>query len=379
MHGTVCYNKQEMLHCCGMGRQDQTEATKRERRQNRTMIFLSFAPMEGLTDSVYRRVHHECFPGTDLYYLPFISPTQHHRLTTREARELDPKSNTGVPCVPQVLTKDPELCLWFAKLAEDLGYREININAGCPSATVTAKGKGAGLLRNPDALRKFLDGVLTKSPLPVSVKTRIGYQSAEEWLDLLQIYNTYPLKKLIVHARTCGERYDPGTVHWECLKETARNCRHELVINGDLFTADDIHRVTAELPGVSGVMLGRGLVANPGLIREVREQIAVTKKEITFFHDRLVEEYMKVYDPYVVFMKLRVVMKHMICCFDVDYREDRHLRKSGSLRELLEIDRTLFRDHELKAAPAFLPDPPQRLLQSWTENDTERSWKERFE
>ena len=152
-----------------------------------------FAPLEGLTDSIYRKLHYRYFGGPDWYYTPFLSPTIHRTLTNREKRELPRADLAGIPVVPQVLTKNAEDFVWLAGVCRDLGYSEINLNLGCPSGTVTAKGKGAGMLRDLDALDRFLDGIFSQSPLFISVKTRIGFESSEEWENLLELYNRYPM------------------------------------------------------------------------------------------------------------------------------------------------------------------------------------------
>ena len=138
-----------------------------------------FAPMEGVTDSVYRRLHHAYFGGVDRYYMPFFSPTMHRTLTGREDRELPPASSVPFAAVPQVLTKSAEDFIWAAQVCRDRGYEEVNLNIGCPSGTVVAKGKGAGMLGNVDELDRFLDAVFKDSPIPVSVKTRLGLTEPE--------------------------------------------------------------------------------------------------------------------------------------------------------------------------------------------------------
>ena len=161
-----------------------------------------FAPLEGLTDSIFRRVHHTYFPERiERYYTPFFSPTVHRALTHREARELPPADSLGVTVIPQLLTKVPEDFLWMAGQCRDLGYEEVNLNLGCPSGTVTAKGKGSGMLREPESLDRFLEAIFRDAPLPVSVKTRIGFYDAEEFPRLLEIYNQYPIKELTIHPR----------------------------------------------------------------------------------------------------------------------------------------------------------------------------------
>ena len=131
-----------------------------------------FAPMEGVTGAVYRRTHHEFFPGVDKYFMPFITPTTTERFTPRQKRDIAPEVNAGVPAVPQLLTKSAADCIWAADALADLGYTEVNLNLGCPSGTVTAKGKGAGFLADPDALDRFLDAVFSACRGAVSVKTR---------------------------------------------------------------------------------------------------------------------------------------------------------------------------------------------------------------
>ena len=146
-----------------------------------------FAPMEGLTDSVYRSLHHKYFGGVDKYYMPFLSPTVHRSLTPREARELPMADTVDFEAVPQLLTKSVEDFLWAAEQCRDRGYREINLNLGCPSGTVFSKGKGSGLLRDPDGLERFLDGICADPPLPISLKTRLGVAEATEFPRLLEI------------------------------------------------------------------------------------------------------------------------------------------------------------------------------------------------
>ena len=126
-----------------------------------------FAPMEGLTDSVYRRLHHKYFGGIDRYYMPFLSPTIHRTLPHMEDRELPMANSVDFGAVPQVLTKVPGDFLWAAEQCRDRGYEEVNLNVGCPSGTVVSKGKGAGMLAEPEELARFLDEVFAKSPLPV--------------------------------------------------------------------------------------------------------------------------------------------------------------------------------------------------------------------
>ena len=159
-----------------------------------------FAPMEGVTGAVYRRTHHEFFSGVDKYFMPFITPTTNEKLTPRQKRDVLPEYNEGVPAVPQLLTKSAADCIWAVNALHDLGYPEVNLNLGCPSGTVTAKGKGAGFLAHPDELDRFFDEVFAKCE-GISVKTRLGVHEASEFDKLLEIYNRYPITELTIHPR----------------------------------------------------------------------------------------------------------------------------------------------------------------------------------
>ena len=224
-----------------------------------------FAPMEGLTDRVFRQLHHRFFGGVDRYYMPFFSPTVHRSLTTWESRELPKADSAGFTAVPQVLTKVPEDFLWAAEVLRDLGYGEINLNLGCPSGTVVAKGKGSGMLRDPDGLRRFLDQIFSASSLPVSAKTRLGLEAPEEFPAILEILNCYPIREVTIHPRVRRQFYE-GEVHREWFDYALENSRNPLCFNGDIRTLSDVRALRERYPSLNAVMIGRGLIADPGML-----------------------------------------------------------------------------------------------------------------
>ena len=224
-----------------------------------------FAPMEGLTDSVFRRLHQQYFPGVDRYYMPFFSPTVHRTLTHKEQRELPKADSVPLCAVPQVLTKSAEDFLWAAQVCRDLGYGEVNLNLGCPSGTVVAKGKGSGLLRSPEELDRFLDAVFLEAPLPISVKTRIGLESAGEFPALMTVFNRYPIRELTVHPRVRQQFYE-GAVNREAFAYAVESSVNPLCYNGDIRTLAQAEALAEQYPGLSAVMIGRGLLANPGML-----------------------------------------------------------------------------------------------------------------
>ena len=233
-----------------------------------------FAPMEGLTDSIYRRLHHHYFPGADRYYMPFLSPTVHRSLTHREDRELPMADSVPFSAVPQLLTRVPEDFLWAAQVCLDRGYNEVNLNVGCPSGTVVSKSKGSGMLRDVQALDAFLEQIFEKAPLPISVKTRLGLEDPQEFPALLEVFNRYPIRELTIHPRVRRQFYD-GSVYMDSFRCAAANSRNPLCYNGDIVTLSQAEAIGKEFPGVQSVMIGRGLVADPGMLSGGTDVIAL--------------------------------------------------------------------------------------------------------
>lgn len=311
---------------------------------------IRFAPMEGLTDAVYRRTHHQHYGGVSKYYIPFVSPTQHHVFTPKELRGIAPERNAGIPTVPQLLAKDAEHFLWAACELKEMGYEEVNLNIGCPSGTVTAKGKGAGMLRDLFHLDAFLNQVFRNTPLPVSVKTRIGFESPEEWAEILEVLAQYPIHELIVHPRTRSSFYKAGTLCHEAFRTAAESCKLPLVYNGDLFEQADCELLQRDYPGMP-MMMGRGLVCNPALARTVCGGKGLERQEFRDFHDALYEAYRKELTREQAHSRMRELMIYMACCFDGAEKAAKSVRKSNPDNYEAAIN-CLF-DCPLATAPCF--------------------------
>ena len=296
-----------------------------------------FAPMEGLTDSIYRKNHHRFFGGVDAYYMPFISPTVHRCLTHREARELPMADSVPFRAVPQVMTKVAEDFLWAAGECRNRGYDEVNLNAGCPSGTVVAKKKGAGMLEDPDALDAFLDSVFSAAPLPVSVKTRLGVKEPEEFVRILEVYNRYPIRELTIHPRVRKQFYD-GDVDMEMFRYALENSKNPLCFNGNLRTLSEVKAFAAAFPSVEAVMVGRGLIGNPAMFTPGKED------RLEAFHDALLEEYMVVFGgARNAMFRMKENWRHMIRMFDGSEKLFKQLRKCTDVAEYRRITGEIFR------------------------------------
>ena len=251
------------------------------------------APMEGLTDRIWRQVHQKWFGAADApmcYYAPFLSPPENRVLIPKKMAELAPEANAGTVVIPQLLARDGELAAWMIGEVRKLGYTEVNLNFGCPSGTVTAKGKGAGMLRDPARLDAFLDAVFSAVEGPVSVKTRIGVQNPEEFAALLDIYNRDPICELTIHPRVMKQLYR-GQADRAAFAAALPECRMPVCYNGDVTTPEELHALEAEFPQLSGIMVGRGLIADPALFRRARGGAPASREELRGYCDDLYHGY----------------------------------------------------------------------------------------
>lgn len=308
-----------------------------------------YAPMEGLTGHVCRRVHHELFPGTDRYYTPFVTATHTHSFKQKEIHDVAPENNEGLSVVPQILAKDPEDFLWAASYMADLGYREVNLNLGCPVGTVVKHGRGSGMLSDPEGLDRFFDAVFggwDRAGLlgvSLSVKTRLGMTDPSEWERIFAVYASYPLSEITVHARTREDAYKgvPRLDVYRQIREKYPDL--PLVYNGNVFTPEDLALVKEHFPGTEAVMLGRGLVADPALARELQGGDPLTKKELRAFHDRLYGELTETMPgTTVVIGKMKEYWVHMGAMFPESGKQLKAVYKARTKVEYEGAVRVLF-------------------------------------
>lgn len=287
-----------------------------------------FAPLEGITGYVYRNAFQEFYPGVDKYFSPFIE-----NLKTREIRDIMPEYNKVEYLVPQVLTNDAERFLAIAAKAEEYGYKEINLNLGCPSMTVVTKCKGAGFLADINRLTEFLDKITEELNMRLSIKTRIGKEDREEFYKLIEIFNRYDLEELIIHPRLQKDFYR-GTPDVKMYGEAVKLSRNPLCYNGDLCSVENVARFREQFPDTDAVMIGRGFLANPGLITELIAGSPAGADTFWKFHDRLLEGYIEIMsgDRNVLF-KMKELWTYMIKQFPGNEKTYKKIMKSSSVIE----------------------------------------------
>ncbi len=325
---------------------------------------LEMAPLEGLTTYIFRNAHAKHFGKMDKYYTPFLSLHKEKEFSHKERQEIMPDNNEGLWVVPQVLTNSAEDFLKAAQKLKDIGYEEVNINLGCPSGTVVPKGKGAGMLAEPERLEKFLEEVFEKTPLKISIKTRLGMEEETEWERLLEIYNRFPLEELIVHARV-REDYYKQPVRLEPFAKTLEESKCPVCYNGDVLTVEDYVALKERFPKLEAVMLGRGLLQKPGLAGEINTKESFAKEavggneisattdygkgnsgyytKLHAFHDELYVEYQKILsgDRNVLF-KMKEFWSYLICNFPEKEKQLKKLHKTKSCAEYESWVRLMF-------------------------------------
>ena len=312
-----------------------------------------FAPLEGVTDVIYRRIHHDCFSGITKYFIPFVCPTQYKSFPPREFRAILPENNVGVPVVPQILTKYADHFLWAASEMANMGYTEVNLNLGCPSGTVTAKGKGSGMLREPVHLVEFLDEIYEKCPIKVSIKTRIGFASPDEWPGLLEIFARYPMSEFIIHPRTRTEFYN-GQPHAELVADAFAQTNAPIVYNGELCNVSDCRDMENRYPKAAALMLGRGLISNPAIAQELAGGEKLTLAALRNFHDKLFDAYAAADWPVkAIIGRMHEIMHYVSCSFADCDKARKAIRKASTLAAYESAVNKLFSECEMRPEPGF--------------------------
>lgn len=291
------------------------------------MIYL--APMEGITTYVFRNALAKYYGGIDRYYTPFLTASH---LKGRELRDVYPENNQGIDVVPQILTNDPELFIIISEQLAAIGYKEVNLNLGCPSGTVVSKKRGAGMLDDISELDKFLDYIYSKCKLNISVKTRIGMEFLSEWDDILEVYKKYPIEELIIHPRLRNEFYK-GSVHKDAFDKAVEELPQiKLCYNGDITDIESFKGVKHDVP----VMIGRGLVMNLNLANEIKDgkRGEFDRKKFREFLNELLENYMtEMSHEKQVVMKMKELWTYFSMGLDLDKKQLKEIHKVSRVSE----------------------------------------------
>lgn len=305
------------------------------------------APLEGVTNYIYRNAYHKYFSPMDKYFTPFISTNQNNSFSTRELKEILPANNEGLFTVPQILSNNAEAFVKTAHSIHAYGYDEVNLNLGCPSNTVVAKNRGSGFLFHPEQLDRFLDTIYTQTQMKISIKTRLGKFDPDEFYPLAKIFNQYPMEELIIHPRIQKDMYK-NKPRLDVFSQTLGGFDCSVCYNGDIFNTMDYQAIHAMFPTVEHVMLGRGIIGNPSLVGQIKTGMTADKATFRNFHDTLYDEYQKVmYGEKNVLNKMKELWFYMIHMFSDGKKVAKKIKKCEKLYNYDLIINDLFKSHEL--------------------------------
>ena len=309
-----------------------------------------FAPLEGIVGYIYRNAHNAYFNTNNLidkYFAPFIAANQSDTFKTKDLNYILPENNQGVVLIPQLLTNNAKNFIQTSKRIAQFGYTEINLNLGCPSGTVVSKKKGSGFLAFRDELDRFLDDIYTQPITDISIKTRLGKDDPEEFYALMEIYNKYPIKELIIHPRIQKDMYK-NTPNLRIFKEALAISKNPVCYNGDIFTIQDYLNFTEAFPDVDTIMLGRGLLANSSLIEQIEGHGKLDKQSLRMFHDQIYQEYQNIlYGEHNVLHKMKEIWFYMIQGFSNPENYEKKIRKSNRLHDYQAAVDSLFSEQEI--------------------------------
>ena len=322
------------------------------------------APLEGVTGYAFRRAHARYFTPADKYFAPFFAPTQEHVFPPRVLRELSPGRNASTNTVPQLLCRSAEDFVWAANALMDMGYGEVNLNLGCPSGTVTAKGKGAGFLSRTEELERFFEQVFSAARVKVSVKTRLGVLSPEEFPRLLEIYNRYPICELTVHARIRADMYRlPVREAW--FDYALGHSRASVCCNGDLFSAAAVRDFVQKRPECAAVMAGRGLAAGPDMTNLLSgagwRSEAARRAALREFHGEIYETCAADFgSARSAMLRMKELWSYLQFSFEDCGRELKRLMKAKGPAEFLSAADAVLSGCALATEPEYRPKEAQQ-------------------
>ena len=305
-------------------------------------IPIHFAPLQGYTDDVYRRIHHELMGGIQTYYTPFLR-MEGGGVRSKDMRDIRPEFNEGVPVVPQIIVKSMKEFDFLTGIVEEKGYTRVDINMGCPFPLQAKHGRGSGLLAHVDIIEEMAKAIAAKSQLKFSVKMRLGWENANEWRPVLDILNSTPLEQITLHPRIGTQQYK-GSVSIEVFEEFYKSCKHPLIYNGDVTSVDNIRKLEEMYPKLAGVMIGRGLLARPSLALEYASGVELSWEKrhslLLDFHDRMKTHYETTANSETqVHSRLRLFWEYME--EELGRKAYKKIMKAGNLKNYLSAVREI--------------------------------------
>ena len=294
------------------------------------------SPLQGFTDFRFRNAQNKIFGGIDTYYAPYIRLNGKLVIKSSYQRDLLPENNSELEVIPQIITNDADEFLFVSKYVQELGYKELNWNLGCPYPMVTKCGMGSGLISNTEKINQILHKVHNESDIIVSMKMRLGYDTTQEILDVLPILETYPIKNIAIHARI-GKQLYKGGVHLDAFQQCIDSTKLKLYYNGDITSVTKFLEMQERFPSIDHWMIGRGLIADPflpSMIKNNTTEYPKNKMELfSEFHDTLYEGYSESLSGSThILLKMHHLWEYFSVIFSNPHKVHKKIKKAKSIR-----------------------------------------------
>jgi tRNA-dihydrouridine synthase len=294
------------------------------------------SPLQGFTDFRFRNAINKYFGGIDTYYSPYIRLNGKLVIKPSYERDILPENNIGLEVIPQIITNDADEFLFVAKYVQELGYKELNWNLGCPYPMVTKCGMGSGLISNTEKINQILDKVHSESDIIVSMKMRLGYENSEEILQTLPILESYPIKNVAIHARI-GKQLYKGGVNLDAFQQCVDATKLKLYYNGDITSVAKFQEMQQRFPTIDHWMIGRGLIADPflpSMIKNNTLEYPKNKMELfSAFHDTLYEGYSESLSGSThILLKMHHLWEYFSATFSNPHKVAKNIKKAKSFR-----------------------------------------------
>lgn len=258
-------------------------------------VKISLAPIRGITNLAFRQAFHHHIGGIDTAIAPYfvckIKPGEKLPLSEKDLAEINPLKN-AIETEPQLLGKDPELIIAAIEQLTAVDIKQVNLNFGCPYPMVADKGLGSGALAFPDKLIPLIETILEKSPIPISIKLRLGRFDSHEIDQLFSTLNSPKIKEITLHPRI-GKQLYSGTVDLNAFERAYHAINNHLCYNGDIVFKRDFEQLKGRFPAIDKWMIGRGMLTNLFLAHEIKDRHfgQTQKKEMLLSFVQELEDY----------------------------------------------------------------------------------------
>lgn len=226
------------------------------------------APIQGLTETAWRHFHHMIYgDGITRYHTPFLR-VERGEIRRRDLRDLGSDFNKDIRLTPQIILRDLREFRMLCDAVAEAGYRQIDINMGCPFPPQVHHGRGAGMIADTELLSALGDEMRGRySDIEFSLKMRLGVESPDEWRVSADAVNALPLSHVTVHPRTARQQYQ-GELWLDEFAALLAGSAHPVIYNGDITHPSHIDDILSRYPSLAGVMIGRGLFSRPSIVAE---------------------------------------------------------------------------------------------------------------